>query len=132
MCRYFSGKDRAYYNEITRDACQKWFEYENQICLFPTERPWIGDSWLANLYLTYINDYVRFESFVSSEVEQSLINEIGGDGEELDYCEDRVADLFALFANMAKFNPDATHEQIGLDLEKLMFKDTHHGNQKEL
>lgn len=108
---------------ITIEVCKLHFNKEEQQRLYGAEREYAdGDSWLANLYLVYENDYVRIDTFFEGELQELFLDRLDWKDEEVQYCQDRVCDLLALYMNVGKFNPDMSHDLIGLNTESILFK----------
>jgi hypothetical protein len=82
------------------------------------ERDWLGDSWLANLFLVYTNDYVLFSTFLENELEERLFEYVLIDHQEYDWAWKIVTALMHLFEAEANLRPNMTYDELGLELEK--------------
>jgi hypothetical protein len=121
---FLQRKGREELNEMIIKVCSRVFglEYQNK---YFKERDYVGDSWIANLYCIYVNDYITFDRFYQGEVCVSICDNIDFLDDKLNeaaehYCRERVQGLYDTFREFTRYGEGMSLEKIGLKLEKLI------------
>lgn len=121
---YIENKRKQELKQITIRVCEGWFNIAEQKKQFGNEREYAdGSSWLANLYAVFFNDYISFDTFFELELEQQFLFELKENDDEVSYCKEVVHDLYHLYQLVGSFNPNASYNKIGLEVQSLLFKD---------
>lgn len=99
--------------------CSEKFSKENQE-RYGSERSYCDGNWCTNLYLVYLNDYITFDRFFESELDNvidlQILHSVSDKTqyvEEYEFLKDYCLKLLGSFGSLKQIAFKAEYNQIG-------------------